>query len=83
MKGYRYVARLRRMRLLEKDGGETLAFQIMDRTPAEFLDTGDVPYFEGEEAWFEIERARGPVWMTWKVLRQVQAPETGHGRAQP
>jgi hypothetical protein len=41
----------------------------------EYLRPGEVPAFEGDEAWFELERVRGQVWMTWKVLRQVAAPK--------
>lgn len=71
MKGRKRVALLQRVRLLEKDGGGTLHFQIMGAGRPEFLPRSAVPEFEGEEAWFVLERVKGPVWMTWKVLRQV------------
>lgn len=82
MKGRRKVALLQRVRLMEKDGGGTLHFQIMGASRPEFLPRAEVPEFEGEEAWFELERIRGPVWMTWKVLRRVENPEASHGRPQ-
>ncbi len=68
------VAKLTRSRLLEKDGGGTLYFIVHAGRRPEFLTPELVPEFEGEEAWFEIERSRGPVWSTWKVLRQVERP---------
>jgi len=82
VKGAKTIAKLRRVRLSPKDGGDTLHFQIMGRDRPEYLSVSEVPPFEGEEAWFELERIRGPVWMTWKVLRQVESPEAGRGRAQ-
>ncbi|WP_293400933.1 hypothetical protein [Phenylobacterium sp.] len=75
MKGARTIAKLRRIRLSPMDGGDTLHFQIMGRDRPEYLSVPEVPPFEGEEAWFELERIRGPVWMTWKVLRQTTEPQ--------
>lgn len=77
MKGRQRVALLRRVRLMEKDGGGTQHFQIMGHGRPEFLSKAEVPDFEGEEAWFVLERIRGQVWMTWKVLRQVADEKTG------
>lgn len=77
MTGRTKIAKLRRVRLLDKDGGGTLHFIIVGTGRVEFLDLEAVPDFEGEEAWFELERVRGRVWMTWKVLRQVQEPRHG------
>lgn len=77
MTGRTKIAKLRRVRLLEKDGGATLHFVILGRARVEFLEVQDVPDFEGEEAWFELERVRGKVWMTWKVVRQVEEPRHG------
>ncbi|WP_374579277.1 hypothetical protein [Phenylobacterium sp.] len=77
MKGRKRVALLRRVRMMEKDGSGTLHFQIMDARRPEFLPREAVPDFDGEEAWFMLERVRGPVWMTWKVLRQVESSDAG------
>lgn len=77
MTGKTKIAKLRRVRLLEQDGGGTLHFIILGSGRADFLDKEQVPDFPGEEAWFELERVRGPVWMTWKVLRQVDEPRSG------
>lgn len=74
MRGRTKIAKLRRICLLEKDGGDTLSFQILGTKRPEFLSPSEVPPFEGDEAWFELERIRGPVWMTWKVLRQTTEP---------
>ena len=38
--------------------------------PWKFFQNGQVPEFEGDEAWFEIER-RGPLWI---FLRQIPKP---------
>lgn len=70
------VVRISRRSLLESDGGGTLFFVIHSGRRPDFLDPDQVPEFEGEEAWFEVERARisGRIWPTWKVLRQVEPP---------
>jgi len=65
---------MRRVRLLPDQGGGTLHFMVMGLSRPEFLAKDDVPEFEGDEAWFVLERVRGQVWMTWKVLRQVADP---------
>lgn len=77
MRGQTKIAKLRRVRRLQTDGGDTLYFIIVGAGRAQFLDKDRVPDFEGEEAWFELERVRGPVWMTWKVLRRAQEPRHG------
>lgn len=73
------IAKLSRRRLLEEDGGGTLFFVVHAGRRPDYLQPDQVPEFEGDEAWFELERARVPgrIWPTWKVLRQVPAPE-GH-----
>lgn len=72
------IAKLSRRRLLEKDGGGTLFFVVHTGRRPDYLQPDDVPEFKGDEAWFELERARvaGQPWPTWKVLRQVPAPKT-------
>lgn len=68
------IARLERRCTMPEAGGGALYFIVhAGRRPA-FLQPSEVPDFDGPEAWFEVERARGPVWKTWKVLRQVEKP---------
>jgi hypothetical protein len=76
----RYVAWLRPLRLLEEDGGDILCFQILGRTPAEYVEAAKVAPFEGDGAWFEIE---GLAQMTWNVLGRVETSEVCRGRPQP
>lgn len=70
------IVRISRRTRLETDGGATLFFVIHSGRRPGFLDPEQVPEFEGDEAWFEVERTRvsGRVWPTWKVLRQVETP---------
>ena len=70
------IVRISRRRLLETDGGGTLFFVIHSGRRPGYLDPDQVPQFEGDEAWFEVERTRvsGRVWPTWNVLRQVERP---------
>lgn len=70
------IVRISRRNLLEQDGGGTLFFVVHTGRRGDYLDPEQVPDFEGDEAWFEVERTRvsGRVWPTWKVLRQVEAP---------
>jgi len=77
MTGRTRIAKLKRVRFLEKDGGATAYFKVEGPGRPDFLGPGDVPPFDGEEAWFELERVRGRVWMTWRVLRQVEEPSRG------
>ena len=70
------VVKIARRRLLEQDGGGTLFFVVYAGRRPEYLEPHQVPHFEGDEAWFELERVRhsGRAWPTWKVLRQVESP---------
>lgn len=70
------IVRISRRTRLETDGGATLFFVIYSGRRPGYLDLGQVPELEGDEAWFEVERTRvsGRVWPTWKVLRQVSTP---------
>lgn len=40
-----------------------------------FIKPEHVPGFEGDEAWFELERVRAKPWSYWRAVRQVQPPE--------
>jgi hypothetical protein len=73
MTGRTRIAKLSRRAFGDKR--ETLYFVVHAGRRNEYLAPGEVPAFEGEEAWFELERVRGQVWTTWKVLRQVAAPK--------
>jgi hypothetical protein len=76
MLGRRKIAKLERRALPPNvEGGRTLYFLIHGASRPEFLDTEEVPEFEGDVGWFELERVRGKVWMTWKVIRQVEEPK--------
>lgn len=76
MQGRRKIAKLERRALPPNiEGGRTLFFLVHGIGRPDFLDPEQVPDFEGDVAWFELERVRGKVWRTWKVLRQVKEPE--------
>lgn len=56
------IHKLVRQRALPNAGGHTLFFQTEGggrRRPPAFFRPGEVPEFEGESAWFEIEKLRG------------------------
>ena len=77
MQQARRIAKLVRFRVSSEDGGNTLYFKMQVGRLGAFLDPEDVPEFEGEEAWFELERvpkSLGRPWSTWRVIRPVDAP---------
>jgi hypothetical protein len=48
-----------------------------DRSAVGFVSPEDVPEFEGETAWFEmeaVERGNGRPWSWWRAVRQVEPP---------
>lgn len=51
-------------------------FQGMDagRSASSFIDEEDVPPFEGQEAWFEVEQVSAKPWPFWRAIRQVDEP---------
>ncbi len=64
------VYKVERARSLPDAGGRTLYFMIRSgsrRRPHKFFQPGEVPAFDGEVAWFEIDRKSG----AWTFLRQV------------
>lgn len=81
----RTIARLTRM-VAEEGYGEamtrrTLSFHLHTEggfnSPAEFVDPEHVPDFEGDVAWFEMEKVeRGGEhrWPWWRAVRQVDPP---------
>lgn len=76
------VCEVRRQRLLPQDGGGTLFFTIHGLARrARFADPGQIPEFEGEVAFFEVEQ-RNKTKLGYVFLRQVEPPErslTWHG----
>jgi hypothetical protein len=67
------VVKIERLRSHADDGLRTLSYFIRPgsrRRPWKFFDPDQVPDFEGESAWFEVDRTRG----AWTILRQVPPP---------
>lgn len=74
----------RRLRRVTDHDGRTLHFMIPTsdrRHPSEFLSCDQVPDFDGDEAWFELEKIHAKPWAFWKVLRRVEAPARSAGVA--
>lgn len=47
------------------------------RSVSAFVNVEDVPEFEGESAWFameKVERGNGRRWPWWRAVRQVEPP---------
>ncbi|WP_255367676.1 hypothetical protein [Caulobacter sp. UNC279MFTsu5.1] len=44
------------------------------RSAAGFVGPDQVPAFEGDEAWFEMELVEGLPWNYWRAVRQVEGP---------
>lgn len=62
-----------RHRTLPNAGSRTLFFTINAGTrcqPTTFFRPGEIPEFDGEEAWFEAERNG----TRWRFIRQVEKP---------
>ena len=81
----RTIARLTRMTVDEGYGAartrRTLNFHLHTKgslnSPAQYVDPKDVPEFEGDVAWFEMEKVeRGGEhrWPWWRAVRQVDPP---------
>jgi hypothetical protein len=68
------VCRVTRERTLPADGGRTLFFRIDGiARRARFADPGQVPAFEGEQAFFEVE-ARPKAALGYVFIREVEKP---------
>ena len=65
------IVKLTRARALPNAGGHTLYFHYQQGKSGRFLRPPQVPEFDGDVAWFEIEIVRGKV----RIVRQVT--ETG------
>ncbi|PZQ44379.1 MAG: hypothetical protein DI570_28510 [Phenylobacterium zucineum] len=76
----RAVKKLTRMRVgVGAAQGRTLYFTFPGGTRAgrcrvTFLDPGNVPEFDGDEAWFEVEQVEGRPWAFWRAVRRVGGP---------
>ncbi len=42
------------------------------RSNVTFVKAEDVPPFEGDYAWFEMEMVTGPSWSYWRAIRPVE-----------
>lgn len=79
------VAKLTRVRAHYADPtSRTLHFTFpqntsgASRSTTAFVNVEDVPPFDGESAWFEMEkiqRGEGRRWPWWRAVRQVEPPE--------
>jgi hypothetical protein len=81
----RAIGRLTRIAVDEGYGDaktrRTLFFQLHTRYglngPGDRVDPENVPAFEGDTAWFEmekVERGDGHRWPWWRAVRQVEPP---------
>lgn len=68
------ICEVRRKRLLPQDGGGTLFFTIHGLSRrARFAEPGQVPEFNGEVAYFEVEQ-RSKTKLGYVFLHQVEHP---------
>jgi len=61
------------------DKGRTLYFTFpggvkSQRSNVTFVDPQNVPAFDGDEAWFEVEQVEGKPWAFWRAVRRVEGP---------
>ncbi|KQY28289.1 hypothetical protein ASD38_16530 [Caulobacter sp. Root487D2Y] len=74
----RDVKRLTRVRLYADPESKTLFFTTpgggSGNSRSTFIAPDNVPPFEGEEAWFEMELVEGKPWSFWRAVRQVEPP---------
>lgn len=60
--------------------GRTLHFRCdhvgarSGNSTSSFIDKEDVPEFEGDVAWFELERVPAKPWPRWRAVRQIEEP---------
>ena len=78
---HRMVVKLTRVRQFEDSGvGPTVMFTFeggtrrAHRSRCSFIDKDNVPDFDGEEAWFEVEQVSAKPWPFWRAVRQVDEP---------
>lgn len=74
------IVLLTRVRSNDNDGRRTLHFTSESlsiksrRSRVGFVDKERVPEFEGESAWFEVERVPATPWSYWRAIRRVDPP---------
>ena len=61
------IVKLTRHRALPNAGGHTLHFHFPQGKSGRFLRPHQVPEFDGDEAWFEVETIKGVT----RVIRRV------------
>jgi hypothetical protein len=73
------VVKLKRVREFRLEGaGPTVMFTFeggtlrAHRSRCSFVRKDQVPEFEGEEAWFEVEQVSSKPWPYWRAVRQVE-----------
>lgn len=82
----RAVMELTRMRERHKDAtSRTLCFTTPGGTGhgnsrSTFVAVENVPEFEGESTWFEMELVAGHPWSYWRAVRQVDRPTHARGK---
>lgn len=63
--------KVKRFRTLPDSGGETLYFKLDIGRLGRFLDPRQVPEFEGDVAWFEVDYTLdGPI----RFIRRIEPP---------
>ena len=65
--------KVQRCRTLPEHGGRTLFLSVFLGSRSRgwlHFRPNELPDFEGEEAWFEMERVKG----RWRIVRQVEPP---------
>ena len=79
MHGNRRVVKLTRITCPDGEGLRTLHFTFeggqrrSSRARCSFIEPADVPAFDGEEAWFEVEEVIAKPWPFWRAVRQVES----------
>lgn len=77
----RMVVKLQRVTQFNgAEPGRTLFFTFKggtrraQRSLCSFVSPEQVPDFEGQEAWFEVEEVSGKPWSYWRAVRRVEPP---------
>lgn len=74
MPAHKTIARLERRTDLQ---GRTIYFMLPSsdrRKPPAFVEPADVPPFDGDAAWFELERVKSGPWLKWRAIRKLDRP---------
>jgi hypothetical protein len=76
---HRMIVKLRRVRQFAGAApGATVMFTFeggtlrSHRSRCSFVRRDQVPEFEGEEGWFEVEQVSAKPWPYWRAVRQVE-----------